>query len=143
MLLSALLAVSAACLAQEDHTHKSAVAARPGISESTGGKADRLDFIAFDFRGWLRRSGEWHVEGDVSHRGLVCGDYQTGMRFGIGSPGCTNVEWIGEVRYVTSRKQCNDASLRHVGGDTQPELAARFDQITCAERAVRCNGNCQ
>jgi hypothetical protein len=142
-LLISVFAALPGVRAQGDHTHSAVAAARPGISESAGGTPDRLDFISFEFRAWLRRTGEWHVEGDVDHRGLLCGDYEMGMRFGTGSPGCTNVEWLSEVRYVTLRKQCNDATLRHVGGDTQPDLAPRFDRVTCAERLIRCNGNCK
>ncbi len=142
--LIAGFAASSASVAADDHVHNSLAPARPALGYSATGKPDRLDFITFDFRAWLRRDGLWHVEGDVTHRGgLFCADYEMGVRFGVGSPGCTNVEWISEVRYVTSRKQCNDAAIRHMGGDIEPELGSRFDTITCAERVLRCNGNCQ
>jgi len=31
----------------------------------------------------------------------------------------------------------------HFGGDKQPELARDFARITCAERVIRCSGNCK
>jgi hypothetical protein len=39
--------------------------------------------------------------------------------------------------------QCNHATMNHQGGGDDSVLAARFDEITCAERVVRCSGNCK
>ena len=66
-----------------------------------------------------------------------------GLRFGVGSPGCLNVEWITEPRLVTTEVQCNDARIEHRGGDTDPALGKRLARITCGERVVRCTGNCK
>ena len=79
----------------------------------------------------------------MTHRGLLCGEYSVGMRFGIGRPGCSNVAWLTDVTYATARRQCNNATLYHAGGDVQPELAGSFAQITCAERVIRCTGVCK
>jgi hypothetical protein len=108
-----------------------------------GFKLQRKDFRFAGFTGWLKREGEWHIEGPVRHRGLLCGDYEVGMRFGIGKPDCTDVQWVSEVRYVTSRSQCNDATMPHSGTEVDAPLADQFDAITCAERVIRCSGNCK
>jgi hypothetical protein len=108
-----------------------------------GFQLQRKDFRFGSFAGWLKRGGEWHIEGPVRHRGMLCGNYEVGMRFGVGKPDCTDVEWISEVRYVTSQTQCNDAELPHVGTEIDPALSEHFDAITCAERVIRCGGNCK
>lgn len=91
----------------------------------------------------MKRDGGWHVEGTVRHRGLRCGTYELGMRFGIGNPDCTDVTWVTRDTYVTSQYQCNDAEMPHAGTEIDATLADRFDAITCAERVVRCTGNCK
>ena len=108
-----------------------------------GFKLQRKDFRFGGFTAWLKREGEWHIEGPVRHRGLLCGDYEVGMRFGIGKPDCTDVQWVSQVGYVTSRSQCNDAELLHSGTEIDAALADQFDAITCAERVIRCSGNCK
>ncbi|MEO8005497.1 MAG: hypothetical protein ABI771_11365 [Betaproteobacteria bacterium] len=118
---------------------------RPTYSLDAKPKINRLDF---DFRSgettaWLNGGGDFHVHGWIPHRGLLCATYRVGMRFGAGSPGCQNVNWITDPVYVTSQYQCNGARVEHDGGDTLPELADRIGQITCAERVVRCSGACR
>jgi hypothetical protein len=108
----------------------------PAIAVPASGKTDRLEF---DFG----RKGELYVETWVQHRGLLCATYEVGVRFGHGDPGCANVQWLGPARYVTSRVQCNNAIVEHVGVDTEFQLRADFDQITCAQRMIRCvSGSC-
>jgi hypothetical protein len=117
----------------------------PAIAVTASGKTDRLEF---DFgrnrgKGWVARKGELYVETWVQHRGLLCATYEVGVRFGHGDPGCANVQWLGPARYVTSRVQCNNAIVEHVGVDTEFQLRADFDQITCAQRMIRCvSGSC-
>ncbi|MGA8050113.1 MAG: hypothetical protein WCA09_08040 [Burkholderiales bacterium] len=131
------------CAHAEDNTTRSAQApAHPSSMQGTGGPS-RLDFLFGDSRAWLDSDGTWNVAGDVTHRGLLCATYELGMRFGVGQQGCNNVEWVGAARYVTTQNQCNNATLRHSGGDKQPELAQEFRRITCAERLIRCSGNCK
>ncbi len=103
----------------------------------------RKDFRFNNFTAWLNRDGVWHVDGQVSHRGLLCGTYEVGMRFGIGKPDCTDVQWVSGVRYVTSQFQCNEAELPHSGTEDDASLAGQFDAITCGEWVVRCSGNCK
>ena len=119
--------------------------ARPTYSLDAKPKINRVDF---DFRAgestaWLNEGGDFHVHGWVNHRGLLCGTYRVGIRFGIGSPGCLNVDWVTEPVYVTSQYQCNGARMEHDGGDTLPEIGAQVARITCAERVVKCSGTCK
>ena len=108
-----------------------------------GFKLQRKDFRFGGYAAWLKRGGEWQVEGPVRHRGLICGTYELGLRFGVGSPDCTDVRWVSPVAFVTSQTQCNDAEMPHVGNEIDPALQDQFDAITCAERVVRCSGNCK
>lgn len=108
-------------------------------------KPARLDF---DFRmgdshAWINDHGDFQVGGWIKHSGLLCATYRMGLRFGVGSPGCLNVQWITEPLFVTSDIQCNDARVEHAGGDTDAGLGQRLSTITCAERVVRCTGNCR
>jgi hypothetical protein len=135
-----LLAV--APLVQAAEQRSQAAAQYPKIVYE-GFKLQRKDFRFGGFNGWLKREGEWHIEGPVRHRGLLCGNYEVGMRFGIGQPDCTDVRWVSEVRYVTAQSQCNEAEMQHTGNEVDPALAEHFDAITCAERVVRCSGNCK
>jgi hypothetical protein len=135
-----LLAV--APLVQAAEQRSQAAAQYPKIVYE-GFKLQRKDFRFGGFNGWLKREGEWHIEGPVRHRGLLCGNYEVGMRFGVGQPDCTDVRWVSEVRYVTAQSQCNEAEMQHTGNEVDPTLAEHFDAITCAERVVRCSGNCK
>lgn len=108
-----------------------------------GYKLQRKDFRFGNFNGWLKRGGEWQIEGPVQHRGLMCGTYEVGMRFGIGNPDCTNVQWISGDEFVTSKSQCNEVEMQHSGNGISPALTEQFDAITCAERVIRCTGNCK
>lgn len=117
----------------------------PAIAVTASGKTDRLEF---DFgrnrgKGWVARKGELYVETWVQHHGLLCATYEVGVRFGHGDPGCANVQWLAPARYVTSRIQCNNAIVQHIGVDTEFQLRADFDRITCAQRMIRCvSGSC-
>lgn len=103
----------------------------------------QLDFNFGATRATLDAKGGWNVEGSVSHRGLLCAEYSIGLRFGSGSPDCSNVVWLTDVTYVTTQRQCNNATLQHAGGDLQPALIEPFARITCAERVIRCTGICK
>lgn len=148
--LAAALASSAAVLllaatesaAQATYSRTSAPARAIG-GGSVVLKPQQLDFDFGGSRATLSPKGEWTIEGSVSHRGLLCGEYSLGIRFGIGRPGCANVAWLTDVTYATALRQCNNATLQHAGGDVQPQLADSFAQISCAERVIRCTGVCK
>jgi len=108
-------------------------------------KPQRLDFDfrAGDSHAWINEDGDFQVSGWIKHTGLLCATYRMGLRFGVGSPGCLNVKWITNSLYVTYESQCNDARVNHDGGDTDAGLGKRIVTITCAERVVRCTGNCK
>ncbi|NIO43449.1 MAG: hypothetical protein GTO41_26830 [Burkholderiales bacterium] len=121
------------------------LATEPRRASDVGGERSpaRLDFHFGDIRAWLLQDGNWHIEGNIQHYGALCARYELGMQFGIGSPGCANVRWIGSPVYVTQRTQCNNAVLGHLGGDVDDAAAEAFDQINCAQRLIRCSGNCK
>jgi hypothetical protein len=108
-----------------------------------GFELPRKNFRFGQFTGWLKRDGTWHIEGPVKHKGLLCGTYEVGMRFGVGERECTNVQWISEVTFVTSQNQCNDAERPHSGTEIDESLSGQFDTISCAERVIRCTGTCK
>jgi hypothetical protein len=117
--------------------------ARPAAEWDEQGKPAKIDFDFGDFKMWARKKGGWQIEGWLHHRGLLCGTYYVAVRFGIGDPACNNVKWLDEPRYVSQRTQCNNASVLHSGGDLEFPHAAQFADVTCAERIIRCTGNCQ
>jgi len=130
------------CAAQATYSRTTAPAQAIG-SVSVVLKAQQLDFNFGGGTASLGPKGDWTVQGRVNHRGLLCGEYSVGVRFGIGRPGCTNVVWLTNVDYVTNQRQCNNARLDHSGGDVQSQLAGSFAEISCAERVIRCSGVCK
>jgi len=146
ILRTALFVIScaiSAAPASADEVRK--LATEPRRTSEIGGAQSlaRLDFFFGDIRAWLLQDGNWHIEGNVQHHGALCGEYELGIQFGIGSPGCANVEWLGTPVYVTQRRQCNNALLHHSGGDLDHAAAEAFGNINCAQRLVRCTGNCK
>jgi hypothetical protein len=122
---------------------RSQAAAQFAKGKVEGFELQRKDFRFFGFTAWLKRGGEWHIEGPVRHRGMLCGTYEAGMRFGVGKPDCTDVQWVSGVRYVTSQYQCNNVEMTHSGTEIDESLIGQFDAITCAEQVIRCTGNCK
>lgn len=103
----------------------------------------KLEKLLFNFgnaQASLTPRGDWHIEGKVKHQRVRCATYQLGIRFGIGERGCTNVVWVTDFEYGTNVKQCNSATLQHVGGGYIDDLAGNIDEITCAKVDVRCFG---
>lgn len=145
-LLLALWTAAASAQGDEDPRFSRRMApAVPSISMEAGHGPDRKDF---DFgrsvgKAWLADLGEIRVDIWVQHRGLLCATYEVGIRFGQGTHGCTEVQWLAPVHWLTSRRQCNNALVEHVGADTDEHMVALFGQVTCAERLIRCEGNCR
>lgn len=144
-----LAAVALSAAAQEDDIDprfgRRMAPAVPAVSLEQDGSIDRKDF---DFgrsigKAWLARKGELKVDIWVQHRGLLCATYEVGIRFGEGSRGCTDVNWLAPVHWITERRQCNNAIIQHVGVDTDEHIMMTFERVTCAERVVRCKGNCK
>jgi hypothetical protein len=119
------------------------LSAEPQRSEPIGQNAGRLDFRFGDIRGWLLANGYWHLEGTVTHRGARCAQYRLGVQFGIGEPGCANVKWVTEESYGSYEVQCNNAEVRHVGGNQSALASENFGRINCVQRLLQCSGNCQ
>ena len=144
--LSALViaVLSATGIAEANATERrSQAAAQFAKGKVEGFELQRKDFRFFGFTAWLKRGGEWHIEGPVRHRGMLCGTYEAGIRFGVGKPDCTDVQWVSGVLYVTSQYQCNNAEMTHSGTEIDESLIGPFDAITCAEQVIRCTGNCK
>lgn len=146
-LLFVFLPGLSAAHAQQSDAIESAIsaAAQPTYSLDTPPKPNRLDFDfrADETKAWINRDGDFQVQGWIKHNGLLCGTYGMGLRFGIGAPGCLNVKWLGDPVFVTQQVQCNNARTSHLGGDNSPDFGARVGEITCAERVIRCTGNCK
>jgi hypothetical protein len=138
----------------DDKIQRYSVAVKP--APATGGTR-KLEFKYGDIRGWLREDGFWEVEGLVSHNRLLCSTYQLGLRFGHGAPACVNVEWLSEPEYISSNKQCNNATMMHKGGgqldigfidndggQADDEIPAKMDieKITCTQIHIKCTGRC-
>jgi hypothetical protein len=117
--------------------------ARPAAEWNKAGKPVKLEFDFGDFKAWARRDGSWNADGKVQHHSLLCGTYTLALRVGHGNPGCTDVHWFREARAVASVKLCNNAVGMLTGGNTEFLDAARFDEITCAERTITCSGTCK
>jgi hypothetical protein len=145
---SALLALGliAGTATAEDEARDSRItaSAQPVYSLSA---TPRIEKLEFDFgtdlpAAWLNRDGDFGVRSWVKHTRLLCAHYRVGLRFGTGAPGCMNVKWVSEPRFVTAQTQCNGARSLHLGGDSDITLVALIGQISCAERIVRCTGFC-
>jgi hypothetical protein len=147
LILGALIAGKSWAAEQELESDESGISAqaRPTYSLDAKPHINRLDFDfrAGDSTAWLNADGDFHLHGWVPHRGLLCATYRMGVRFGIGAPGCLNVEWISDPVYVTSQFQCNGARVEHTGGDNASAIGGQIAAITCAERVVRCSGSCK
>jgi hypothetical protein len=117
--------------------------ARPAAEWNKDGKPVKLDFDFGDFKSWIRRDGSWNAEGRIQHDGLMCATYTLSLRVGHGNPGCADVQWFHAPSPVASVTLCNSASGMLTGGNTEFHDAARFDEISCAERSVSCSGNCK
>lgn len=115
---------------------------RSGPAFTTDLRSARIDFDSFEFRGFLLGDGTWQVSSPVAHQRLVCATYEVGIRFGVGNPGCNDVRWLSDPMFIGSRRQCNAATVIHVGGETTPRLGDQLPSVTCVERVLRCTGSC-
>ncbi|WP_455219822.1 hypothetical protein, partial [Kaarinaea lacus] len=113
ILVVGLLGMTAAAEEQKTVIKKYSAVARKSIDFGSGGLPQKLDFRFDSATAWLRENGEFGLEAEIKHNGLLCGDYEVGIRFGIGVPQCTNVSWISEPYYISRKKQCNNAWMIH------------------------------
>ena len=147
LVLGALAAGNAISVEQKLGPDEVGVSAPARITYSLDAKpkVERLDFSfrTDDSHAWINDDGDYHVGGWIKHTGFRCADYSMGVRFGAGSPGCLNVKWITGPLYVTSESQCNDARVEHTGDNADTGLGERLAIISCAQRVIRCTGNCR
>lgn len=118
------------------------------VAENPGWMPGEKAILNFEFdkedelSGWVRQSGEWHLEGWIKHNSLRCGTYRLGMRFGKGGPACSNIKWITETKYASKRTQCNQTKMHHSGFESNTEISELYDEITCAQLVIQCTGIC-
>lgn len=104
----------------------------------------QLDFVfdqPSDLKAQLRENGNFFLQGYLRHGQFRCGVYELGIQFGKGD-GCVNVEWFSEPVFVSRERQCNQAVLHHKGAGDMPEIAGRFNEVTCAQLHIKCEGVC-
>ena len=102
----------------------------------------RITFRKQGMSGWLDQTGEWQLRREVTHNRLRCGIYETGIQLGRGSPACTAVEWLTDVRYATKLRHCNSATRLHEGGGRFSRPGNALEGVTCVRVVVRCEGTC-
>lgn len=110
-----------------------------------GNNSSQKIFNFFKSTATLKQNGDWTIEGDITHNGLLCADHEIGMRFGVGSEegDCNEVTWITIDEYVSTQTLCNNSTVSYRGAVHDDYLAENYDKITCAERVSRCTGNCK
>lgn len=128
-----------------DYLRRSAAPAQNPRVQFDSANATQKSFRFSSSAASLKQNGDVSIDGVVTHKGLLCADYEVGLRFGKGSGAggaCADVEWLTSEEYVWSRSLCNNALMPYqtVG---HVDLQEAFDQITCAERILRCSGNCK
>jgi len=145
-LLTVLLFImfSSVLMAEEPTVVKKySAVAKKSVDFGVGAQTPKIEFKFDNGSSWLRQNGAFKVDAEIKHGSLLCGTYEVGVRFGIGSPACTNVSWLSETQFVTKRKQCNHAWMAHQGSGTDSGLVSDFDQITCGQLVVKCTGKCK
>lgn len=137
-----VLLMSNAVIAAEGVIDRQLAEAEPYKDSFSRAGPSRWDFDFGDGTALLRNDGTWQVEAVIGHGGLRCGTYRLGVRFGAGRPGCLDVNWLGEPIFVTRQKHCNNAERPHLGEGYDALFSDTFEEITCAERVIRCTGLC-
>jgi hypothetical protein len=111
-------------------------------AQTISGQPSRSTFQKQGIQGWLDETAAWHISGEVHHGRLRCATYETGLQLGRGNPGCSNVEWLTDVEYVTRMRHCNNVTRLHVGEGRFSGIASRLEEVSCVRVAVRCEGTC-
>lgn len=140
LMLGAALAISLTTNAET--LNRQLAEAEPFYASPPPSFPARLDFKFGEGRALLRRDGTWEVEEVIVHGGFTCGNYRLGVRYGQGNPGCLDVNWFGDILYGIQLKHCNNAERPHRTDGFDSLLADVFEQVTCAERVIRCTGSC-
>jgi len=140
-LIGSLLGMTASA-EEKSVIKKYSAVARKSMDFGNGNMPQKLDFRFDTTTAWLRDGGEFGVEAEIKHNGLLCGDYEVGIRFGIGAPQCTNVSWITDPYFISRKKQCNNAWMIHSGGGSVSVSEDDFRQISCAQLLIKCTGKC-
>ncbi len=106
-----------------------------------GHSAPKKTFRFSNGEAWLDENGSFQLKLEVKHRKLLCARYRTSINFAVGNPGCQQVVWDDETAIkLASKRQCNNAELVHIGGDTVELLAQQYKGLSCARVQVSCSG---
>jgi hypothetical protein len=100
------------------------------------------EFRGDDTLGQLTESGDWNYRHLVTHSRLRCATYQTGIQFGAGDQGCTEVNWLSEVEFGSTRTQCNNAPVNHRSRGAISMDTEVFKRTNCVRIVTRCAGPC-
>ena len=100
------------------------------------------EFQRSDTQGWIRETGTWNISKTVTHTGLRCATYETGIQLGKGTPACSQVEWLTDIEYGTRQTHCNSATLIHSGGGEFADMNGIVEASTCVRVVIRCRGAC-
>ena len=143
MLILMQFGLLATVTAEPASEHAETATIKPNSSWGQPAGAEKIIFNFSEGEVWLRSNGEWKMEAVVRHSGVLCGSYRAGLQFGIGKPGCTNVEWINEPLFALPKRHCNSAIIKHRAFEQSPDIVDRFNKISCARRIIKCTGNCK
>lgn len=113
----------------------------PPTSKNDSQPANRT-FQTSGTSGWVDAQGAWQIRSEVEHRRLRCAVYQVGAQLGLGSPGCSSVEWLTGLEYVTRERHCNNAARIHSGVGRFADIGNTFDVASCVQVVVSCEGAC-
>jgi hypothetical protein len=141
-LVACLVSLSAQGQSDSNIISRSSAEARRSLEFIPPQEAQKVEFDFGQTKAWLRSDGSFGIEGTAGHSGLRCGNYMLGIRFGVGSPGCTDVQWLGGPRVGAGKKQCNNGTVQLSAGGNEKQLADNYAKVTCAERLLFCDGNC-
>lgn len=143
-LLLLILGMHAIAAQADSYTRRAESPAQYPRIQYDGAAPSQKSFNFSASKATLNKLGKWSIEGTLKHNGLLCGDYEIGMRFGIGKEeGCIDAEWVSGDQFVAQYTLCNNAVMPYKALMEEPVLAENFERISCAERVIRCVGICK
>jgi len=110
---------------------------------ASGAQGGARTFGGRAVQGTLADSGAWTLRVEVTHRGLRCATYETGLRIGTGDPDCARVRWLTDIQPATRLTQCNGAARVHTGSGTIDLDPDAIGSACCVQVVTRCTGPCR
>jgi hypothetical protein len=99
-------------------------------------------FQGTETRGSIGETGAWNLSTGVTHNRLRCATYETGIQLGKGNPACTQVEWLTDISYGSSRRHCNSAVMIHKGSGKVTGGNDIYQASSCVRVVTKCTGTC-